>query len=362
MPDDVLPEERDAQHKELIALLRQTPHTSVAATEKERAETLARVRERLLRIEEGGKLNEDGPGEQVGVLAAPLPEQLLFIPSPRRERRVLHFINSLAAVLVVGALIGTALLLFTHRSPASGTPVTVRAEAGGLEASMRLTPGPYFLGELLAIDLSLTNHSHTTFLVSGSSSAVDAGKFCEAALTVTITGGHGPHYTLPLREPGCLFPLVLTTLKPGQAISMRQYWSLTSSGQVTLEESAHLAATPSNKGGSPLDGHWPSIRINVDSKVPADRMLSFTVLDARVHINAPQAALPHLLYRYQMECRSSQNGGTIMYGTPGWDPLSWKPLPTNDVQKPDCSGTIIHWMFDFSAPGYAIVSGSYPPS
>src|SRR5712692_4041877 len=99
--------------------------------------------------------------------AAPITKLASRPFAVRRGKRIARFASMLAAVLVVAAIISASLLLFTHRPqgvvsslPQSapigpvGTPVTVHTQAGGLEASMSLTSGPYFLSELLAVDLS----------------------------------------------------------------------------------------------------------------------------------------------------------------------------------------------------------------
>src|SRR5579884_1140704 len=118
--------------------------------------------------------------------------------------RISRWLNAVAAVLVIVAITGISLLLFRTHQPSTdgspvgpvGTPVTTHVEAGRLEFSMRITPGPYFLSELFAADLSLTNHTQKTFTLEGP--YVAGG--CGAALFLDMTGGNAPDYTLPVES------------------------------------------------------------------------------------------------------------------------------------------------------------------
>lgn len=282
--------------------------------------------------------------------------------------RISRWLNTVAAVLVIVAIIGVSLLLFRpHQTPTGGspvgpvgTPVTAHVQAGGLEFSMRITPGPYFLSELVAADLSLTNHTHTTFTLGGPS--VAGG--CGAALFLNMTGGSAPDYTLPV-DAVHPCPLLQTQLKPGETLTIHQLTSLSSSGDITLMPGAiflHTQVGPNGmqnttSGPSPLDGHWPSIKIHVASRVPSDREISLQQEGTQVQINAPAAARTHLYYIYNVTCDAFQ-GGTVGTGNYVWEPIS-----TTTLHEPDCGdygNQNIHWSYAVSAPGYAIVSGKHP--
>src|SRR5260370_41712265 len=97
--------------------------------------------------------------------------------------RISRWLSKGAAALVIVAIIGASLVLFTFHQPTangstsvnthgpsanSSTPVTKHVPAGpvvahihanGLEFSLRITPRPYFLNELFLADLTLTNSS-----------------------------------------------------------------------------------------------------------------------------------------------------------------------------------------------------------
>jgi hypothetical protein len=87
-------------------------------------------------------------------------EQLSALRRSTRHRPMRRTLTTLAAVLMVGVLIGSALLLFTQRGhqmsllaePTGtpglagpvGTPGTTQVDWAGLKMSMQVTPGPYF--------------------------------------------------------------------------------------------------------------------------------------------------------------------------------------------------------------------------
>lgn len=344
MFDDMIPEEREERHKQLITLLRRGLREPVAISPPEQSQIIALVRERLTQADDLASRPEAMPVQQPGQTGS----------SPRartssQRARMLRFVNGLAAVLVVGMLVGASLLLFRSslhqhaaRPPADSTGPTARAQANGMEASLHLvTTGPYFLSELLSVDVSLTNHTHMTVELLGRNKA-DSDCF-SSALSAQVTGGGPPTYTLPRLVFACLQPLYMTWLAPGQTLTIHYYLPVTKSGEVTITmgpmRDYHLA--------SPLDGHWPSLRIRVDAQVPSNRMLSLHAQGAQVMIQAPPAARTHLLYRESITCDQYAGGG----------PADWTPLSTTTLSQPACPTAHKHWVYIVSAPGYAIVAG-----
>ncbi len=288
--------------------------------------------------------------------------------SPSSNTHISHRLNTIAAVLVIAAIIGISLLLFRSHQPSAdgspvgavGTPVTAHVQAGGLEFSMRITPGPYFLSELFVADLSLTNHTQKTFTLEGSS--VAGG--CGAALFLDMTGGSAPDYTLPVDDVHSC-PLLQTQLKPGETLTIHQFSALSSSGDIRLTPGANFLHTQVGPDGtrsttfgtSPLDGHWPSLKIHVASRVPSDRKLSLQQEGTQVQISAPASARSHLYYIYNVTCDAFQ-GGTVGTGNSAWEPIS-----TTILHQPDCGdygNQTIRWSYAVSAPGYAIASGQHP--
>jgi hypothetical protein len=357
--DDVLPEEQEAQHRELITLLHQAYHHFHASTAGAQEQAIQRVGERLAMLEDQVALSEETRSGQVEMEQAFLREPVTGGRRSHRRKRAVHLLNALAAVLVVGLLLGGSIALFTNRSPSTtagpvGSPVTVRAEAGGLEMSLSITPGPYFLSELILAQMSLTNQSRTTFLLEGRES------LCFPALRLSQTGGENPHYTLPLHgeivDFGCFGRD--STLEPGQTITNQQYEPLTSSGLVTLTAQAHFLKTEGGghtRGPSPLDGHWPSLQVQVASHIPSDHLFSLRLKGSQVFVDAPPTL--HLVYRFIESCVG--DGLSTDVGSLTWDPIATRVLnvPGNLV---GCPAKDVRWQYAVSAAGYAIVGGNYP--
>jgi hypothetical protein len=345
MFDDMIPEEGEERYKQLITLLQSGLREPAAVSPPEQSEIIARVRERLTRADDLASRSEAMPVQQ--------PGQTGSRPRARtssQRGRMLRFVNGLAAVLVAGILVGASLLLFRsslhqHAAgpPTDATGPTARAQANGMEASLHLvTTGPYFLSELLSVDVSLTNHTHMTVELLGRNKA-DSDCF-SSALNAQVTGGGAPTYTLPRLAVACLQPLYVTWLAPGQTLTIHYYLPVTKSGEVTITmgpmRDYHLA--------SPLDGHWPSLRIRVDAQAPSKRMLSLHAQGAQVMIQAPAAARAHLLYRESITCDQYGDGSHA----------DWTPLATTVLSQPACPTAHKHWVYIVSAPGYAIVAGN----
>jgi hypothetical protein len=352
MFDDMIPEEREERYKQLITLLRRGLREPAAISSPEQSEIVVRVRERLTQADDLASHPEAMPVQQ--------PGQTGSRPRARtssQRGRMLRFVNGLAAVLVVGMLVGASLLLFRSslhqngarlpkqngtRLPTDATGPTARAQANGMEAALHLvTAGPYFLSELLSVDVSLTNHTRMTVELLGGNKP-DSVCF-SSALNALATGGGAPTYTLPRLDVACAQPLYVTWLAPGRTLTMHYYLPMIKSGEVTIAmgpmRDYHLA--------SPLDGHWPSLRIHVDAQVQSKRLLSLHAQGAQVMIQAPPAARTHLLYRESISCDQYGDGSHA----------DWTPLATTVLSQPSCPTAHKHWVYIVSAPGYAIVAG-----
>jgi hypothetical protein len=316
----------------------------------------------------------------------------LLIParSSTRKHRPGVLAQALVAALIIAALLGSTLLLLRSRVPSPGgnpkqtpsigplgTPVTVHSQAGGLEITMQITPGPYFLSEMLVADLTLTNHSQTTYLLQGTwdnPGIVD--DHCHLPLKVVMTGGDSPR-DIGLEHNlaaafSCYGTPATTQLLPNQTITIPQYLALTSSGRMALTVQGTFQKAALGQDGvvhivsstGPLDGHWPSLQISVQAQVPPQRLISLQAQPAQVIVDAPSTARGHLLYMSVFDCvdgNSSQHGG----------PDYWINLTTMVIEKPQCGFSVIngtptppsmfvHWVYVVGAPGYSIVSGTYP--
>src|SRR6266851_3516327 len=169
--DDPLPEELESQNQALTRALSRAYQRSEQLTAAEQGESVARVRERLLLAHRPAQ-QEDVSEQQTGT-ADSTPLNPIMPTTFKPQRRIVRFVNGLAAVLVIGAIIGASVLLFTrHTSPTtairklpagssdtSGLTVVASSTADGLTMSLAITPGPYFLSEMLAVKVTLTNNS-----------------------------------------------------------------------------------------------------------------------------------------------------------------------------------------------------------
>jgi hypothetical protein len=242
-------------------------------------------------------------------------------------------------------------------SMASGA--TVRA--GGLQVSLYLPRGPFFLGELLPVTVSLSNHSAKAIGYLGAPTAIA----CIPALRADLTGGSPPLYTLPaMLLPHCPAPL-LRRLGAGQTLIMHLLVPLTASGRVTL--AAHAMFASVTRGGSgtltissgpgPFMARWPSMTITVAPQAPPDRAihlfhvgpldLPFPHVHSQVFVAAPRDAASHVLYQSSATCTGMGEGT-----------LYWQPLRSTVIHEPGC-GSDETWTIMVSAPGYAIAGGTY---
>ena len=310
-------------------------------------------------------------------------------PSTHRRRSV-ALGQALVAALIIAALLGSTLLLLRSRVPSPesnpkptpsigpiGTPVKVESQAGGLDMTMQITPGPYFLSEMLEADLTLTNHSQSTYWLEGTWDNPPGipDDHCHLPFKVVMSGGGSMDDTQLEHNLtaaiSCYGTPGTTQVLPNQTLSISQYLALTSSGHVTLQvQGAFQTATLGQDGvihivstSGPLDGHWPSLRIPVQAQIPAQRLITLHAQPSQVVVDAPAAARGRLLYLSAYDCvdrNSSQHGGG------GY----WIKLPETVIEKPQCGysvmngtptyDTFVRWVYVVGAPGYSIVSGTYP--
>ena len=319
-----------------------------------------------------------------GDAALPMPAR----PSTRRHRPV-ALGQVLVAALVIAALLGSTLLLLRSRAPSPesnprptpsvgpvGTPVKVQSQAGGLEMTMQITPGPYFLSEMLAADVTLTNHSQTTYWLEGTwDNPGIQDDHCHLPLKVVMSGGGSPDDTQLEHNVtaaiACYGTAGTTQVLPNQTLTISGYLALTSSGSLTLEARGTFQTAALGQDGvvhivpssGPLDGHWPSLRISVQGQVPAQRLITLHAQPAQVVVDAPSTARGRLLYLSTYDCvdrNSSQHSGG------GY----WINLTTKVIAKPQCGysimngtptyATFVRWVYAVGAPGYSIATGTYP--
>jgi hypothetical protein len=113
--DHTLPEEREAQFEELTTMLQQAYSKPVSVTPDRQAQILARVRERLGIPDADESVVSQ---ESIDIIAPFSVPPLSEVP---RRHRLSRWATLIAAVLVIGALVVTGLLIFQAWTPSTGT-------------------------------------------------------------------------------------------------------------------------------------------------------------------------------------------------------------------------------------------------
>lgn len=302
-----------------------------------------------------------------------LPKAISNLFLSLRQKRSTRLITALAALVIVGLIIGAALLLFTGRTQARKTvfgrpgtvPVTFSTQKNGLKLSAAITPGPYFLSEMLGIELTLTNQSQNVIYAG----TPFKGSACGYFSGIVITGGHGPTYQLPISfdhscPPGLSRGILL---QPGKSITVHTYEPLLSSGALTVTAQIGLLQRTKNPAPGafqfqPIDvfnEDWPATHIQVSSTIPDDRQLSLQQDGDKVNITGPQAAQSDVVYAYGLGCGSMATGDATGTGNYSWTKVAKSAAPVSPPQDDYCAGKKIVWTYAFAAPGYALTLGTF---
>lgn len=376
--DDRQPEEKDPQFEELIALLQRANLDPMIVDPTERTQILSQARARLFPTDPEVSRYEDMVILQVRGLGSFQSKPKAGTDKPHRGRRLIRLASALAAVLVVAALIGSALLLFgplredllstTPSNQIFGTPKRV----GPFEMSLKITPSPYFLDELLEVDLSITNDTRTAYWLDP---RVNKNPQCPNFLNIAMTAGGSPHVTdfehfwagLPWPSPNCNslaqeLPTAEILVETHQTITIKQYVQLTSSGQVTLTirmVSLEASAGSGTSATIPASAPWGSVSISVSPRIPSDRQLSVKQQKTQVVVSGPPAVNGHLLLKTGSVCAGS--GGGAYIESPGSPPGTTVVVKPSDVAcgfgNTLLSAPPVWWAYVVGAPGYPVYFG-----
>jgi len=139
--DDMLPEEKEPQHEELITLLQHAYRRPVSVLPAEQDQIINRVRERLMEKDLRDSLKEDGTVSQIGVLDAFPHKPVSPAGIPRRDLPRFRLITLLAATLVITVLLGTPLLLLRPWLPSTGGQHQIGAPALTLSSNVAKVGG-----------------------------------------------------------------------------------------------------------------------------------------------------------------------------------------------------------------------------
>lgn len=372
--NDILPEEQDPKFEELITLLREADLNAPFIDQAEHAQIISHAKARLFPTE-----------YEVAQLAVQEPGSLPSMSSVRRSEQgqLIHLVNMLAAVLVVAALIGSVLLLFGPWSPLRqnhvgsgppigpvGSPVLVRdVTLDGFETIFKITPGPYFLGELLEVDLVITNRTHIAYSLVPPTYNPNNNPSCSGFLHVTTTGGGSPYATavqsswsgLPETLLKCNTPPYQEVRLPtNQSFKNRQYVQITSSGYVTLTATVGFRKATNEFGPqnfSPTTSTGIPLQLFVSALVPSDRQLSVKEQNTKVVVSGPPAVRGQLIGEWETACTQ---GSSIVFGPKSLSGVSVTAMPSqcsSMVTTLNVYHTPLWWAYIVGAPGYALVLG-----
>ncbi len=258
--------------------------------------------------------------------------------------------------LLLPLLLAAALLLAPPGSPPPAGPALSAWAAGdGLALALRVPRGPYFVGELLPITVSLTNRTAALVFLGRGCAARPPGNL----VGVLLTGGTAASLALPPTDHSCP-PLDPVPVPTGKKVVIRLLVPLSRSADVTLavEIVRFTVIDPSLSGRlgaarmpDPFGGRWPMVQLTVTSQPPAARIITLRHVGPTVLVAAPAGARASLHYLYGVTCREGQ--GSMARGYYAWEPLSAPVL-----RDPGC-GPDERWQVAVGAPGYAIATTTY---
>ena len=158
--DDILPEEQEPQHEELITFLQRVYSRPVMVPPAEQAQIIARVRERLVQADQWSSLDGDISLPQIGVLDSSPHQAISPAGKPRRDKRRFRLMALLAAAVIIAVLLGTPLLLSRPWLLSTGDYNHTNNTQGGLP-TLTLSPNVATIGTT-TIRLALKNFTPST--------------------------------------------------------------------------------------------------------------------------------------------------------------------------------------------------------
>ncbi len=285
---------------------------------------------------------------------------MLRISLSRAVRRVLNGLV-LATLFLSSSAPGAAapyLVPALGGAPSLSSAVgVVRGEARGVQISLHLAPGPYFLSELLPVQIELRNHTRHSLFLDGDPTP----DFGIPVLGVRDQGGSAPTYVLPFINTFPAGPARTFNLPAGQRVMLALLVPLTASGQLTIAAQAHFtpvshrerAGVYSAVSTDPFKGRQPTLLIAVSSHIPVNRVIHLRQShgDHSSTASVGGAHQPAFVYQDRLAC-----GGSTLVELAGT--RYWTPLPGGGVARPSCSDVPSEWDIMVGAPGYAISAQS----
>jgi Viral BACON domain/Carboxypeptidase regulatory-like domain len=191
--DDLLPEEQEPQHEELILLLQRAYRRPLLVPPAEQAQILARVRERLVQTDQGASLNGHILVPGIGGHSSFPSRPEARVGKQHRRGWLVRQLNALVAVLVVTMLLGAALLLWLTAGGGGDTPtLTLSTNVAPIgTTTIRLALKNFTPSTRVA----LTHDIQEPIPLAGGSSIINVGPAGSANVAVHIdsdweTGSH----------------------------------------------------------------------------------------------------------------------------------------------------------------------------
>jgi hypothetical protein len=361
--DDALPEEQNSPYKELLpALQRLYSNAPRSLNTAEQHNIIQRV---LLRLNNYENLADDAPLSQGGRPTA-TPASIPLFAQFKRHPRTTRLLGVLAAVVVVIFIASSALLVFRALPTTTGATTsqqhaastTIHLANGNLGVTLNITPGPYFVNEMIEATMTLTNHTRST---------LESYRPCLVGFTFQGSQAPFDHYFDNSHNTNSKSPFVLSDtycsfahIGPGQSFTSTLYTTIPISGNVTVQTGVNIPAlNAKNSANDSLSfiNPGPSLAINVASATPAKRQITLIRrVNAQHHasiiVNAPAPAVPHLLYGFNMLCSDTPDPQNSIS-------VGWLPLGGTTLQEPMCNAKGVQWNYEVGAPGYITANGNY---
>ncbi len=380
--EDLLPEEKEPQHKELITFLQRAYRKPVIVPPAEQAQIITQVRERLMKTDPGDSLNEDRPVPQVGVLVSSPRMPVIHAGILRRDGRRFRLVALLAAALVIAVLLSTSLLLL-RLSTTSGTV--------GLP-TLTLSSNVARIGDTVTLQLKHFSHAARVALTHDiqepvqtdkGSSVVTIGSTGVAIVKIITNSEWGPGYhlivaedvstrttasaTLQIKGLGQTRPPrllintptidlgpdvvgantihLLTLANEGDgsitwSASSNQSWLLISPAQGTFSQSQTISIAAQRTGLKP--GNYKGT-INISSNVhaPLPVEVDMSVLPLSYNPGPVLALSPALLSFTATDGGANPAAQFLAVSNPGTQPLHWS-LAINDSATVTTQATLLH--------------------
>jgi len=259
-------------------------------------------------------------------------------------------------LIVLGSTAAKAAGNDSHRVAGGATmaPISITRRSNGLVMSVDISPGPYFVSELISVQVTLSNQSPKAIWYQGVTTAnIRTPSEGRTAFFLHFSGGSPPHFVMsPFLQNGG-GQVGLTKLPPGTTIHMIFFAPLPSSGSPALVAQAHLYDRGPGIGNyfpPPMQvfaAGWPSLPLTVSSRVPTNRALRLHAAATHVDVIVPHGSLPQLLYQQTSRCGNLQTGTS-----------DWTAVPSSGVSLSDCPYAASTAQVIVSALGYASIMKS----